>query len=424
MFSPSDLRTERVLLLMPTLTYRAGAFLAAAEELGIPVAVGSEQAHVLGEINRGGMLQLDFDDLEGSTDRIVAFAAETPLRAIVSTDDEGVPLAAMAAEALGLKHSPLLAVRAARDKYHTRQALAAAGLNVPGYQRVALEEDPRSVAEEVSYPCVVKPLAMAAGRGVMRADDPDQFVEAVNRLARILGPGDTHFLVEDYIPGEEVALEGLLIEGELLVLAIFDKPDPLEGPYFEETIYVTPSRHPPEQQQAIIESTRRAVAALGLSEGPIHAELRLNAVGAWVIEVAPRSIGGYCSRALRFGVGESLEQRILEHALGRPLGSAEPSTPASGVMMVPIPAAGELCEVRGIEAAEQEPGVSEVRIAIPIGQQVAPPPEGSRYLGFIFAFGDRPELVERSLRQAHQRLEFVIVPTETASRAGESPQQG
>lgn len=402
---------DRVLLLMPTLTYRAGAFLAAAEQLGVPVAVGSPQSHVLSEINPSGLLQLDFNDLEGSTDRIVAYADAQRLAAIVSTDDEGVMLAALASEALGLKHSPLLAVRAARDKYQTRQALAAAGLNVPGYQRVAIEADPRRVADEISYPCVVKPLAMAASRGVMRADDPDQFAAAVDRLAGILEPDDTHFLVEDYIPGEEVALEGLLIGGELQALAIFDKPDPLEGPYFEETIYVTPSRHSPEEQAAIVDTTRDGLRALGLSEGPIHAELRLNEAGAWVIEIAPRSIGGYCSRALRFGESEGLEQRILEHALGWPLGSTEPASPASGVMMIPVPAAGELCEVGGVEAAKRVPGISELRIAMPIGAQVAPPPEGAQYLGFIFAAGEKPEQVEGSLRTAHEQLRFVIVPT-------------
>ncbi len=218
----------------------------------------------------------------------------------------------------------------------------------PVYQRFSVDEDPVALAEGVRFPCVVKPLALAASRGVMRVNDPVEFVAAFERLKIILAEvvhsegtlvGD-QILVEDYIPGVEVAVEGMLIDRELLVLAIFDKPDPLEGPFFEETIYVTPSRHPADIQDEIVSATRDAVAALGLAQGPIHAEMRVNDEGAWVLEVAPRSIGGYCSRALRFGEDTGLEELILEQALGHSLPSSEPATPASGVMMIPIPQAG------------------------------------------------------------------------------------
>jgi biotin carboxylase len=401
---------------MSTQTYRAGEFLVAAERLGLPVAVGSEQAHVLSKGNPGGHLALDFNDLEGATDRIVAFAEAYPVDAIVSTDDDGVLLAGMASGALGLKHNSLLSVQRARDKYQTRVALSDAGLRTPEFRRYSIDDDPHEIARQVPYPCVVKPLALAASRGVMRTDDPDQFVVAFDRLVEILrGAGlppasDVvgQMLVESYIPGLEVAVEGILNEGDLAVLALFDKPDPLEGPYFEETIFVTPSRHPQAMQQAIVEETRRAIAALGLTEGPIHAELRVNEAGPWIIEVAPRSIGGYCSRCLRFGIDTTLEDLILEQATGQSLSATQLSTPASGVMMIPIPAKGVLCEVHGLTEAEQVEGIDEIRITIPIGGQVVPVPEGAQYLGFIFSRRDTPEAVEAALREAHQRLRFVI----------------
>lgn len=424
--SPGD-RPPRVLLLMATQTYRAGAFLEAAAKLGLQAVAGTQATHALSHLNPAGHLALDFHDLEGATDRIVEFAALHPLDAIVSTEDEGALLAAMASDALTLRHSPLLAVRRARDKYQTRQTLAAAGLHTPEFHRFSVNDDPRRIVGQVGFPCVVKPLALAASRGVIRADDPDQFVAAFQRVAALLRGLDSGqsrvpdlgwILVEGYIPGAEVAVEGLIQEGELTVLAMFDKPDSLEGPFFEETLYITPSRHPTDVQGGILQATRHAIAALGLSEGPIHAELRVNDEGAWILEVAPRSIGGYCSRALRFEGGAGLEELILQQALDRPLTATLPASPASGVMMIPIPAAGVLCEVHGIDQAQEVPGIEEIRMVIPIGQPVLPPPEGSQYLGFLFARGESPAFVEAALRQAHGRLGFVIQSPERATIPG------
>jgi len=421
--TPPDSSGRRVLLLMASQTYRAGAFLEAATRLNMPVAVGSEQDQPLAHLNPAGHLVVDFHDLEGATDKIVQFAQDYPFDAIVSTDDDGVVLAAMASDALGMPHNPLLAVLSARDKYQTRQALTAAGMRSPEYQRFSVDDNPQQAAAQVSYPCVVKPLALAASRGVMRADNPEQFVVAFERLVSILsgiehGDGTQvgdQILVEGFIPGDEVAVEGLLMAGELQVLAIFDKPDPLDGPFFEETIYVTPSRHPTQVQDEIVDATRQAVAALGLTEGPIHAEMRVNDQGVWILELAPRSIGGYCSRALRFGADAALEELILQQALGGPLGSTEPASPASGVMMIPIPEAGILCEVRGVESAREVPGIDEIRLTLPVGQAVVPLPEGSQYLGFIFSRAENPERAEAALRRAHQSLTFVILPPDEAA---------
>ncbi len=253
---------------------------------------------------------------------------------------------------------------------------------------------------------------------MIRADDPAAFVAAFHRIAKILrtlgieSPAEVgqHLLAEDYIPGTEVALEGLLMRGRLNVLALFDKPDPLEGPFFEETIYVTPSRLPEAIQGAVAAATARAVDALGLHEGPIHAELRVDEDGPVIIEVAARSIGGLCSRVLRFGVGVRLEDLILQHALGLPIESLEREHRPAGVMMIPIPRAGRLQQVCGLQRAREVPGVEDVTITIPLGQKVIPLPEGNKYLGFIFAREKTPEVVESTLRKAHSRLNFVIEP--------------
>jgi len=402
---------------MSATTYRAGAFLEAAHRLGLAVTVGTDRPQALGEQNPAGHLTLDFGDPRAATGEIVAFAARRPLRTLVAADDDGVELAARAAEALGLAHHPPAAVRAARDKLATRRAFAAAGLPVPWFEPVRLYEDPAPIAARLRYPCILKPLALAASRGVMRADDPPGFIAAFGRLRALLARADarpergapvTEALVEGYLPGAEVALEGLVTGGRLRTLAVFDKPDPLDGPFFEETLYVTPSRLPETAQRAVVAATQAGVAALGLSHGPVHAELRVDQGQVWVLEIAPRSIGGLCSRALRFGADVSLEELILRHGLGQEIGNVERETAASGVMMIPIPARGRLDHVAGLDRARAVPGVTEVRITIPLGQPIEPLPEGARYLGFIFARGSCPAEAENALREAHRNLSFAI----------------
>jgi biotin carboxylase len=406
----------RLLLLLPTTTYRTEAFVEAARRLGVDLVCASERPSTLEALASDSLLTLDFTDPEGSARRVAEWSRDRPLDAVVGVDDLTTATAAAIAERLGLKTSRAAAVAAARNKYELRQHLAAAGLPVPRYRRLALDEDPRRAAAEVGYPCVLKPLALSASRGVIRADTPEQFVAAFRRIAALLARDDVaaageaarYLLVEDYIPGAEVALEGLLVRGTLEVLALFDKPDPLEGPYFEETIYVTPSRLPAARQAAVADTTRRAAHALGLEEGPVHAELRLNERGVWVVELAARSIGGLCSRTLRFGTGMTLEELILRHALGWELPSLAREGRAAGVMMIPVPKAGHLTAVRGQAEAAAVPGIEEVAITAHLGQAVEPLPEGWQYLGFIFSRGESPEAVEAALRRAFAHLAFEI----------------
>ncbi len=410
---------KRLLLLLPSTSYRAADFLIAAERLGVAVVVGSNERQALESVVPGKTITLDFADLKGAAEKVVDFAKDHPIDAVVSADEESIVLAATISEALSLPHNPVSATAAAKDKHRLREVLTAASLPTPPFQLFSTDDPPEVLSQKVFYPCVLKPTFLSASRGVIRTNHPDEFVAAFYWLSRILkepevkrlgGDAAKQILVEDFIPGKEVALEGLLREGHLSALALFDKPDPLDGPFFEETIYVTPSRLPPSMQEAITECTGRAAAALGLKEGPIHAELRVNERGPWIIELAARSIGGICSRALRFGVGLTLEEIILRHALGMPIESLERERPAAGVMMIPIPAAGTLLNYQGVEEAKKVPGIVDVKITIHRKQKVIPLPEGRRYLGFIFARAPQAEQVEAALREAHRKLKFEIVP--------------
>lgn len=415
----TDTAAGRLLLLVPTTSYRIADFLQAGDRLGADVAVGSDQSSLLSGLSDGRTLAVDFRDLERGVAQITDYHRAYPLAAIIGVDQETTLLAASASEALGLRHNSLASVEAAGDKYRFRSRLANSGLPAPWFTLLNLSDDQR--AGEMPYPVVLKPLSLSASRGVIRANDAAQFLAARDRIQAILaaaGQNDeatSHILVEDYIPGREVALEGLLACGRLQVLALFDKPDPLEGPFFEETIYLTPSQLPDRVQADIAATVQRGAATLGLRDGPIHAELRINEAGAWLIEVAARSIGGLCSRTLQFGPGGRLEDLIIRHALGLPPPEAADATEttvpsASGVMMIPIPRAGILRRVDGLLAARAVPGIQDVTISIPVGDSLVPLPEGNRYLGFIFAAGDTATTVEASLRRAHGELTFVIVP--------------
>ncbi|MEO5656199.1 MAG: ATP-grasp domain-containing protein, partial [Nitrospiria bacterium] len=342
---------KRLLLLMPATTYRSADFLAAAQRLGAEVVVGSDQPQILEAFSEGRTLTLDFDEPRRAIEQL---RTVPPFDAIVPVDEEGAVIAASLAEAFKLPHNPLAAVEATRNKAIARRLFRDAGLPVPRFEVVDIGEDPAPSAERVGFPCVVKPLILAASQGVIRADDPQSLRIAVERVAAILadrsiqkrGPAARQLLIEAFIPGREVALEGLLRQGRLDVLALFDKPDPLDGPFFEETLYVTPSRLPQPVQDAIARCAGQAAAALGLIDGPIHAELRINDRGPWILEVAARSIGGLCSRALRFGAGLSLEEVIIRHALHLDIPTLAREGAAAGVMMIPIPQAGTLKDVQ------------------------------------------------------------------------------
>ncbi|MBI4607983.1 MAG: ATP-grasp domain-containing protein [Candidatus Rokubacteria bacterium] len=406
----------RLLLLIPTTSYRTEAFLEAARALGVDIVIASERANALEEAFPDGLLTLDFQKPDVAAREVAEFARRYPFDAVVPVDDLTIVVGAAIAGALGLPSNPVESARAARNKAVMRQRLRGMEVRQPDFTLLSIDDTPDAAASRVEYPCVVKPTILAGSRGVIRADDPGQFTAAFRRLEAILrtpevsalGDEARQVLVERFVPGVEVALEGLLVRGELRVLALFDKPDPLDGPFFEETVYVTPSRLPTGMQDAIAGCTARAGRALGLQEGPVHAELRVNEAGPWLIEIAARSIGGRCSRALRFGTGMLLEELILRHALGMEIPSLEREPYPAGVMMIPIPGAGVLQEVRGQAEALVLPGIEEIDITAHMGQELVPLPEGWRYLGFIFARAETPEAVEAALRAAHRRLEFVI----------------
>jgi biotin carboxylase len=407
----------RVLLLVPSATYRVADFLEAARTLGVDVVIGGDEVPVLGDQRGERALQLPLDDTQAAADAIVAHDAVAPLDAVLAVDDRGAVAAALASTRLGLRHNPPDAVAATRDKLAMRGRLAAAEVAQPVYAPVpgdAGPDDIAAVARSIGLPCVIKPRTLSASQGVLRADTEAEAVDGVDRVRRIVdcatGEADATLLLERFVPGPEVAVEGLLSDGELTVLAVFDKPDPLDGPTFEETIYVTPSRLGPADVDAVTATTAAACRALGLAQGPIHAEVRVRGGRASVIEVAARTIGGLCARTLTFATGRTLEQLVMAQALGWDLGSMRRRHGASGVFMLPIPRAGILEGVDGRALAAEVPGITDVQITIPVGRVVEPVPDGSRYLGFVFARGETPAEVEAALRRARDLLDIRIAP--------------
>jgi biotin carboxylase len=427
----------RVLVLAATTGYQTRSFGEAAGRLGVELVYATDRCHLIEDPWQDQAIPIRFHDEDAAVAAILEVAASKPFDGVIAVGDRPTVIAARVAQALGLPGHPPEAAAAARHKLRTRERLRAAGLPVPWlFSIAAFPQLPVPSPRSPSYPCIVKPVALSGSRGVMRADDPAAFAEALERLRALLRSpevraerNDAHetILVEGFIPGREYAVEALLHHGALHLLAIFDKPEPLDGPFFEETIYVTPSSEPPDVQERIVEAIGRAAKAIGLHHGPIHAECRVNPSArsarsgqaeVVVLEVAARPIGGLCARALRFGAdARPLEEMLLRHTLGEAPDEWRREELASGVMMIPIPRRGILRTVEGVEAARQVDGVDDIRITAKPDQLLVPLPEGASYLGFIFARAPRAGAVRDALAAAHARLSFVIDPELPVLRA-------
>ena len=412
----------RVLLIAAHNSYRIVPYLAAARRIGVDLLIASEGEHsLISELAEG--VRIDLHQLDSSLASLLAAAEVKPFSGVIASDDVCVQLGSRVAGALSLPHNPPAAAELTRRKDLARARLLAAGVPVPEHRLIDLF---RPLAEQIAesqlrFPCVIKPLALSASRGVIRANDRDQLARACERVRAILvdqaDPMErTQALLEDYIPGREIAVEGLLDGGKLHILAIFDKPEPLTGPYFEETYYITPTRLSAEVKQRVRRRVTQACAAYGLREGPIHAELRINSAGLWILEVASRTIGGQCARLLQFGAGSSLEDLVLKQAMGAPWRITLPEG-AAGVLMIPIPAGGILQRVEGVLKASKLAYIEEVEISVREGYELTPLPEGASYLGFIFARAPTPEQAEAALRRAHGCLKVVTTPLIRLHRA-------
>jgi biotin carboxylase len=391
--------SKRLLLFAATTGYQIRTFADAARRVGAELTLATDRCHIMDDPWNDRAIPVKFDRIVESLDGLRTLK----FNGVAAVGDRPALLAAEAASALGIPFHSREAALAGLDKHFARKLYQAAGLRVPQFFQISGEDD----AMRAPYPCVLKPIDLSASRGVIRANNQDEFRGALARIRKI---GARAIQVEDYIPGREFAIEGIVTHGRFQAFAIFDKPDPLEGPFFEETIYVTPSREPDAVQQALLDTTAAAVRAVGLYHGPVHAELRYNAAGAWILETHARPIGGLCARAVQFQDGVPLEEIILRHALGEDIAAAS-GPGASGVMMIPIPKAGLYESVEGFDRATTIPGIEDVIITAAEGQRLIPLPEGASYLGFIFARAETPAEVEDALRRSHAELRFRIATT-------------
>jgi hypothetical protein len=417
--------SKRLLLFTAKLGYQTRSFEDAAHKLGVQLVYVTDRCHQLEDPWGDQAIAVHFETPEVAAYTVMEALRGQNVSGMLALGDRPAAAAAYAARGLGVHHNHPAAVEACRSKLRMKEIFRDAGLRVPWFRSLPIDPTPEPVLLGISYPCVLKPLSLSASQGVVRANSREEFLAAAARVRRLLNSPEIlatreanldQMLVEGYIPGREVAVEGLLTDGALSILAIFDKPDPLEGPYFEETIYTTPSRLPESVQNAVEKCARDAARALGLSHGPIHAEFRVNEDGVWPLEVAPRPIGGLCARALRFSLNGAsepvgLEELIFRHALELPGWNSARERIASGVMMIPVPKSGILEGVSGEEGARSIPGITELNITARLHDAIAAWPEGSSYLGFLFARGNTPESVEQSLRDAHEKLTFTITPS-------------
>ena len=414
---------QRVLLFATKLGYQTRSFQAAADKLGVTLAYVTDRCSRLDDPWNDQALAVHFEMPEGAAGTVLEAQRGQPVDGILAVGDRPTITAAYVARGLALVHNHPASVEACRNKVRMREVLRDGGLPVPWFRSVQLQPPPEPSLLGITYPCVLKPISLSASQGVERANNRGEFAAGAARLKRLLDSPEIlairernrdHMIVEGYVEGKEVAVEALLTDGTLRVLAIFDKPDPLEGPYFEETIYVTPSRLGPAEQCGIETSLLACIRAIGLTHGPVHAEFRLHEEGIWPIEIAARPIGGLCARALRFALesGEwiGLEELLLRHALGLPGAEARREEIASGVMMIPVPRSGVFEGVEGEGAARATEFVTSLEITARLHDYIAAWPEGSSYVGFLFARAQEPAQVEHALREAHGKLRFTLTP--------------
>ena len=372
-----------------TTGYQVRAFDDAARRLGIQLTLATDRCHILEDPWADRAVPVRFEDVEASAKLI------PPCDGILAVADQPTILAARAAELQGIPFHSLDAVTACHDKRLTRERLRGAGLPSPDSVLVRVSE----TNCPLPFPCVLKPLHLSGSRGVIRANNVAEYGAARLRIGRMIR--DEFILVEQFLPGEEFALEGVMTRGRLQTFTLFEKPDPLNGPFFEESIYLTFCETKP-----VCEAVVQAALALGLSHGPVHAEVRVNPDGVFVLEVAARPIGGLCAGVLRFIGGAQLEEVLLRHAAGESVTGFLREAEPAGVMMVPIGRGGVLQRVTGVEGALAVPGITRCTITAKLGYRLVPLPEGASYLGFLFARAACKEDVDRALRMAHARLKF------------------
>ncbi len=401
--------TKRLLLIGATTGYQTRVFAEAAERLGFELVLATDRCHVLDDPWGDRAIALRFEDPEGAAQTL---AAEARVDGIVAVGDRPAYIAALAAERLGIPYNSSDSVHASRNKFLARERFRAARLLVPEFHRVPLAEGPDRAAQHAPYPCVLKPLGLSASRGVIRADNPtnSSLLSAASKTSWPIptSRGSTKIRTAFCKWRHSSKAANSRWRGFSRAAACASSRfsiSPIHSTVPSSRRPSTSRRRakPESTQRAIVQATEGAIRALGLSHGPIHAEMRVNSRGVWMLEVAARPIGGLCARVL-----PGLEELILRHASGVDPGSIAATAPASGVMMIPIPREGIYADTEGLEQARAQPGIEDVIITAKLGQKLIPLPEGASYLGFIFARGESPDAVDRSLRSAHQHLRFEI----------------
>ncbi len=410
---PSLPAEKRLLLISNHNSYRIAPYIKAATRLGLSVTIASEGKHSLvTEVANG--LHLDFNAPDEAVKQIVEQHNREAFSGILGSDDQTVALAARAAEALSLPHNPPQAAQCTQRKDLARASLSLAGCPVPLNCLLDLSLPVEKQMAGLPWPCVLKPLAMSASRGVIRADNEQQFLDACQTLRPILASAanefeQSHILIEAYIDGIEIAYEGYLDNGKLHTITVFDKPDPLVGPYFEETIYVTPSSLNDKLLAKLEDILQKACDAYQLRTGPVHAECRIDRDNnIWILEIASRTIGGDCARVLD-SENFNIEELAILLATGQPVSVSQPDY-ARGVMMIPVRQKGLLKRVEGLLAARNTEHIDKVDIIIRQGHELIPLPEGNQYLGYIFAHAETTDKVVAAIRQAYAQLNFVTSP--------------
>ena len=391
---------KKLLLVIPENSYKSNDFVVAAEKLGIDFLIITDSEQVSSKFS--DTVIINKFDAELNKNNLKKLKDVTH---VLPVDHSALKFSGYLVDLLEVKGNKLESINLSMNKYESRKIFNSL-LDIKVNNEIIKNIDDVNTFINKNGTSVLKPIYGTASKSVLKINNVEKNKEQIEKLMQDCF--DQDLVIEEYIDGKEYALEGTIINSELKKIVIFDKPVEYKHPYFEESIYITPSELSSEAEKRVVSIVDKACKKIGLEDGPVHVEFKINENQIFIIEINPRMIGGLCSRCLSFGLFKvSLEEIILHAFMNNELKNIELLNNYVGVLMIPTPKSGKFISINK-EELEKIPNISNVEITVPEGSDLLEPPYGDKYLGFAFSQGIDKKTVNESLLTAMNLANPII----------------
>ncbi len=391
---------KKLLLVIPENSYKSNDFVVAAEKLGIDFLIITDSEQVSSKFS--DTVIINKFDAELNKNNLKKLKDVTH---VLPVDHSALKFSGYLVDLLEVKGNKLESINLSMNKYESRKIFNSL-LDIKVNNEIIKNIDDVNTFINKNGTSVLKPIYGTASKSVLKINNVEKNKEQIEKLMQDCF--DQDLVIEEYIDGKEYALEGTIINSELKKIVIFDKPVEYKHPYFEESIYITPSELSSEAEKRVVSIVDKACKKIGLEDGPVHVEFKINENQIFIIEINPRMIGGLCSRCLSFGLFKvSLEEIILHAFMNNELKNIELLNNYVGVLMIPTPKSGKFISINK-EELENIPNISNVEITVPEGSDLLEPPYGDKYLGFAFSQGIDKKTVNESLLTAMNLANPII----------------